>query len=191
MSEQTTDRPGGNDVISILVTDHREVEQIFAEIESTTDPDRRRTLADRAITELVRHSVAEEAYVYPAYRDHVPGGAELAEREVDEHAEAERTMKDLEGLAPTDTRFDELLGRLIREIRHHVAEEEGELFPQLRAHVEPEQLRELGARVEKAKKVAPTRPHPAAPDHPPLDKLLAPGTGLVDRLRDHFSHRGR
>lgn len=190
MSEQATSGRSSDDVISILVTDHREVEQIFTEIESTSEPERRRTLADRAIAELVRHSVAEEAYLYPAYRTHVPGGAALAEREVNEHAEAERTMKELEGLAPTDTRFDDLLGRLIREIRHHVAEEEGELFPQLRAHVPPEQLRELGARVTKAKKVAPTRPHPSAPDHPPLDKLLAPGTGLVDRVRDHFSHRG-
>ena len=190
MSEHTSSATGG-DVISILVTDHREVEEIFGQIEATTDPDQRRTLADRAITELVRHSVAEEAYVYPAYRTHVPGGADLAEREVNEHAEAERTMKDLEALAPTDARFEELLGRLMREIRHHVAEEEGELFPQLQAHLDPQQLRELGARVEKAKKVAPTRPHPSAPDHPPLDKLLAPGTGMVDRLRDHFSHRGK
>jgi hypothetical protein len=42
-----------------------------------------------------------------------------------------------------------------------------------------------------AKKMAPTRPHPAAPDTPPANKLLAPGAGLVDRLRDALTGRGK
>jgi hypothetical protein len=45
--------------------------------------------------------------------------------------------------------------------------------------------------VRRAKKMAPTRPHPSAPDTPPANKLLAPGTGLVDRLRDALSGRGK
>ncbi|PNG20684.1 hemerythrin, partial [Streptomyces cahuitamycinicus] len=35
------------------------------------------------------------------------------------------------------------------------------------------------------------RPHPSAPDTPPANKLLAPGTGMVDRLRDMLSGRGK
>lgn len=41
-----------------------------------------------------------------------------------------------------------------------------------------------------AKKPAPTRPHPAAPDKPPANKLLGPGAGLVDRARDMLTGRG-
>lgn len=54
-----------------------------------------------------------------------------------------------------------------------------------------EQLDELGEKTRRAKKTAPTRPYPSAPDKPPANKLLAPGTGLVDRARDLLSGRGR
>jgi hypothetical protein len=52
-------------------------------------------------------------------------------------------------------------------------------------------LRRLGEQIQAAKDRAPTRPHPSAPDRPPLNKLLAPGAGLVDRIRDHLSGRGQ
>jgi hypothetical protein len=52
-------------------------------------------------------------------------------------------------------------------------------------------LAELGDKVQAAKDRAPTRPHPSAPTRPPLNKLIAPGVGLVDRVRDHLSGRGK
>ncbi|MEV0201543.1 hemerythrin domain-containing protein [Nonomuraea sp. NPDC050691] len=181
------------DVISVLVTDHREVEQMFAELDTMIGAidERPKTLAEQVVIELVRHAVAEEAYLYPAVREHVEGGDELADRETAEHAEAEETMKRLEKLEPGDEDFWPVMEKLMREIRHHVQEEEGELFPKLRASCSAEELTELGAKVERAKKVAPTRPHPSAPDKPPFNKLLAPGAGLVDRLRDALTGRGK
>lgn len=70
-------------------------------------------------------------------------------------------------------------------------DEERNLFPRLRAACAPEKLDQLGDKVRQAKKTAPTRPHPAAPDKPPANKLPAPGAGMVDRLRDGLSGRGR
>ncbi|MEU5527629.1 hemerythrin domain-containing protein [Micromonospora chersina] len=185
-----TDVQTERDVVDVLMTDHREVEAIFVELESRQGtPEHRRQLADVVIAELVRHSVAEEAYVYPAARKALPDGDQLAEHEISEHADAERTMKELESLDPSEPRFDELLTKLTATIRHHVQEEENDLFPRLRAACAREELVELAGKVEAAKKSAPTRPHPAAPDHPPANKLLAPGTGLVDRMRDALSGR--
>jgi hypothetical protein len=43
--------------------------------------------------------------------------------------------------------------------------------------------------VVNVKKMAPTRPHPSAPDKPPANKILGPGAGLVDRLRDTLTGR--
>lgn len=83
------------------------------------------------IAELVRHSVAEEEFMYPAAREVLDDGDELADHELEEHAEAERLMKDLDGLDPTDPRFDELLTKLIADIRHHVQDEEADLLPRL------------------------------------------------------------
>ena len=47
----------------------------------------------------------------------------------------------------------------------------------------------LAAKVETAKKLAPTRPHPSAPNNPVFHKLVGPGVGLVDRVRDKLTGR--
>jgi iron-sulfur cluster repair protein YtfE (RIC family) len=179
------------DVVAVLVHDHREVEDIFGKIEKLPAGDpRRKEYAEDVIIELVRHSVAEEQYLYPATRRLLEGGDGLADREIEEHAEAERTMKEIERRSVDDPEFDRLLAQLASEVRSHVEEEENELFPQLQHAASPEELQELGARVERAKKVAPTRPHPSAPDTPPANKVLGPGAGLVDRARDALTGRG-
>lgn len=183
-----------SDVFSILTHDHREVEELFGKIEQTpqSSHDERRRLVDQAIIELVRHSVGEEQYLYPATRQYVPGGDEIADRELSEHNRAETVMKELEQADAADARFGELLGQLMRDIRQHVQEEENELFPQLSQHTDRETLQDLGQKVSSAKESAPTRPHPSAPsERPGLMKVLGPGAGLVDRARDALSGRGQ
>src|SRR2546430_4845699 len=92
-----------SNLIDVLVADHHEVEEMFTELESgTIDVARRTELRDKVITELVRHSVAEEQYLYPTARKALPGGDQLADREIEEHAAAERVMKAWESVAPED-----------------------------------------------------------------------------------------
>lgn len=182
----------GGDVIDELVTDHREVEDMFGRIEALPSGDKnRKVYAEQATMELVRHSVAEEEYLYPAVRKHLVNGNAMADRELEDHSKAERIMKDLEGHEADDPEFDRLIGMLMSEIRSHIADEEETLFPQLRVACPAEMLDELGDKVRTAKKMAPTRPHPSAPDTPPANKLLAPGAGLIDRLRDALTGRGK
>ncbi|MDK1472851.1 hemerythrin domain-containing protein [Streptomyces sp. 549] len=182
---------GGN-VIDELTTDHREVEELFGRIDSLPLADaRRKTLVEQVTIELVRHSIAEEAYVYPAVREYLPDGDAIADKEIKEHATAEQLMKDLEGTEPGEPEFERLVSALTAEIRSHVADEEQNLFPRLRATAGEEKLDELGDQVRRAKSAAPTRPHPSAPDTPPANKLLAPGVGFVDRLRDAITGRGK
>ncbi|MER5217934.1 hemerythrin domain-containing protein [Streptomyces sp. NPDC002838] len=182
---------GGN-VIQELTADHREVDALFAQIETQTAADsRRRELADQLTIELVRHSVAEEEHLYPAVRRYVDGGDDLADKEIADHREVERLLKELESCQPGDARFDTLIGQLKSSVTAHVRDEEDRLFRLLADACPPEALGELGEKVRKAKETAPTRPHPAAPDTPPLNKLLAPGTGMVDRVRDMLTGRGK
>lgn len=180
----------GSTLVDVITQDHREIEQVFTELEGGQGTaEHRRDLADHVIAELVRHSVAEEQYMYPAARDALPDGDSVVDHELEEHAEAEQVMKDLDGLDPEDPEFDRLVAKLIHEVRHHIEEEETELLPKLQAACSPDQLAELGEKVVKAKKMAPTRPHPAAPDKPPANKVLGPGAALVDRMRDALSGR--
>jgi hemerythrin-like domain-containing protein len=182
------------DVIEVLEHDHREVEEMFAELESlrgaSTDEakSRRKAVAEQVTIELVRHSVAEEVLVYPQVEKEV--SAEEAERARKEHAEAEETLQRMEKLDADDPAFDDELATLMREIRQHIAEEEGEMFTHMRQVIGQDELRTLGARVEAFKKVAPTRPHPNVPNEA-LPRLAAgPAASLFDRMRDLASGRG-
>ena len=179
-------------IIQELTTDHREVEEMFQQFNAMPPGDeRRREIADRFTIELVRHSVAEEMYLYPAVREHVAGGDAMADKELADHAKVEEMLKDLERLDADRSEFGALVTQLISEVTEHVRDEETRLFPALAQACSPQALDELGDKIRSAKRTAPTRPHPAAPDTPPGNKLLAPGAGLVDRARDLLSGRGR
>ncbi|MFH8570056.1 hemerythrin domain-containing protein [Streptomyces sp. NPDC017993] len=182
----------GGDVIAELTSDHREVDELFARIERTVPGDaERKRLADRLTIELVRHSVAEEQYLYPAVRRHLSDGETLADKEIADHVRVEELLKALEGVDAGNLDFNHLIVKLRTEVYAHIKDEEGRLFVELRAACPQADLEELGEKVRTAKKVAPTRPHPGAPRTPPGNKLLAPGAGLVDRARDFVTGRGK
>src|SRR5215210_8787437 len=104
------------DVIEVLEHDHREVEEMFAELEtlrgaSTEEArQRRKDLTDQVTIELVRHSVAEEVLVYPQVDKKI--GKDEADHARKEHAEAEETLKRLEKLDADDPAFDDELATL-------------------------------------------------------------------------------
>src|SRR4051794_38421233 len=188
MSEQQ------RDVIEVLEHDHREVEQMFSELESlrgaSTDEDRsrRKELAEQVTIELVRHSVAEEVLVYPQVERKV--SADEAEHARKEHAEAEETLQRLEKLDADDSDFDDELATLMSEIRHHIEDEEGEMFAHMREVIDEDELRKLGERVEAFKKVAPTRPHPNVPNEALPRTAAGPAASMFDRMRDLATGRG-
>ncbi|MDI5963824.1 hemerythrin domain-containing protein [Streptantibioticus silvisoli] len=178
---------GGN-VIDELTTDHREVDDLFARIEQQLlgDPGRRE-LADKLTAAVMRHSAVEQRYLYPAVREHVDGGDELADKEIEAHGDLGELLKDLEGRPADDGEFDHLVAKLKLLVCAHAADQEQHLFPRLADACSGQDLDDLGEQIRKARRTAPTRPHPFAPDN----KLLAPGAGLVDRLRDALTGRGR
>jgi hypothetical protein len=182
------------DVIEVLEQDHREVEEMFGELESLRGASteearsRRKELADRVTIELVRHSVAEEVLVYPEVEKKV--SKEEAEHAREEHAEAEETLAKLEKLEPDDPAFDDELATLMGEIRHHIADEEGEMFAHMRQVIDTDDLVKLGTRVEAFKKVAPTHPHPNVPNEPLPRMAAGPAASLFDRMRDLATGRG-
>lgn len=186
---QATHAATTEDVVEILTTDHREMAELLGQIEGTADPVRRRELADTLIAEVMRHAVAEEMYVYPAVEKHVPGGSEHVEHDKKEHAEIVKVMKQIEDADAAAPAFLERVGELAALLRHHIHDEEDEQFPLLRAHISHDDLVALGTKVELAKKLAPTRPHPSAPHSELFHKTVGLGVGLIDRLRDKLTGR--
>ena len=177
------------DVIEILTADHREMIGLLELIEETTDPAERRALADAATAEIVRHSVAEELFVYPVYTREVTDGADEVEHDKEEHQELEETLVKLEGVDAEDAEFLRLVRELKGQLDHHADDEESDQLPKLRRAVSADELVDLGRKVEAAKKVAPTRPHPDSPHSELFHMTVGLGVGMVDRLRDALSGR--
>lgn len=183
------DRKTTSDVVDILTADHKEMLTLVGRIKNTSDAEERRDLADTTIAEVMRHAVAEEMHVYPAIEEHVPNGAEMADHDKQEHDEIVQVMKELEDADASGATFMGLVGRLEDLLRHHASDEETNQFPQLRAHIPAEELLDMGQKVENAKKLAPTRPHPGAPHSELFHKTVGPGVGMVDRLMDKLTGR--
>jgi hemerythrin-like domain-containing protein len=183
------------DVVDLLSADHREFDRIFQLLEGlrgATDPasvQRKRELVDEVTIGLVKHSVAEETQVYPEVEKKIDKGE--AEHAKEEHAEAEETMKRLERMDADDPEFDGAVAELIREIRHHVEEEESRMFTELRSSFSRDELVSMAEKVEGVKKIAPTRPHPMTPNEPGVRAVLGPVASLLDHLRDAVSGRGK
>lgn len=179
------------DVVDVLTADHQEALELIAEIRATDDPSARRDSTDTLIAELMRHSVAEEMFVYPAMREHLPDGDAAVEHDVAEHQHLEETMKALESRDAGGADFLEALDTLERVLRDHVTDEESEQFPGLRRHVPADRMQQLARDVETAKQVAPTRPHPGAPHSALFHKTVGTGVGMIDKLRDALTGRAQ
>ena len=172
------------DVITILTGDHQKVDTLFTRFASgAADRDRRGTV-DAIVRELSVHAAIEEQVLYPTVAEEVPGGQQLVDESLQEHQMVKETLAIIERLEPDSPELDELMNSLIQHVRHHVQEEEGELFPQLRAAVGAEQLDNMGEALEKARALAPTHPHPKAPATPPGNLVGGAAAGMLDKARD-------
>ena len=160
----------GRNVIDVLSEQHRD---LLALCDRLGDDPR---ATDVLVAELSRHLSAEEQYLYPALRKAVPGGEELAERELAEDHQLLLKMKNPDK-------------DLIPAVRRHVAADAEELFPVLAEMVGIEDLIRLGNRVEMTEEAAPTRPHPGTPSTPPWNKVVDPAVAVVDKLRDAVTRR--
>ncbi|MFC9227518.1 hemerythrin domain-containing protein [Streptomyces decoyicus] len=118
---------------------------------------------DALTIELVRHSVAEDQYLYPAARAYLEFGSSLADKELRDHARIERLLEYLKQRQPLDEDFEHLVRRLRAEVTVHVDDEENSLFLQMRSNVDAAVLQELGGKVSPLEE---DRPHPPAPRYP-------------------------
>jgi hemerythrin superfamily protein len=174
------------DLIEHLTREHREVEQLWSQLQAahhrgdTLQGD----LGRQIVTSLSQHDAVELQILYPAIRDHVPGGDQLADEALEEHAEVRNQLSEVDGEDPSDGAVFERFSTILTNVEAHVAEEESTLFPQLRTHCSAEQLANLGEKLETAEKAAPTHPHPNTPDSKLGATVAGAAAGVADRLRD-------
>ena len=174
------------DAIKLLKEDHRQVEALFKRFEKAGEnaKKQKRTIAHQIIKMLSQHASVEEELLYPAARELSEDLQEMVLEALEEHHVAKATLAEIDKMSPEDERFDAKMTVLMENIRHHVKEEEGELFPKLRKLMSNAQLEALGAAMKQAKGKAPTRPHPMAPDEPPGNFISSALAKILDSGRD-------
>jgi hemerythrin superfamily protein len=146
------------DGITVILNDHRNVEDFFSKYEQSTDSAEKLRLVSKIIEELTVHAAIEEQVLYPLVSERLEDGDELRSHAVEEHDEAREVLAALEQLPVTDGSFDDKVRELIDEVRHHVEEEEEDLLPKLRDRLSGKELTDLGERLRKAKAGAPVSP---------------------------------
>ena len=170
------------DAITILRNDHREVEKLFKEVLRTEGEAKLQRLGAEIIKELSIHAAIEEQVFYPAVRQALPKEQRALVKSLEAHHAAKSMLAEIDRLAAASDRYKAKLEVLIDNVRHHVEEEERDLFPKVRDALPPKELKEIGDLMEQAKKVAPTKPHPHAPDTPPAN-FANLAVAVVDRAR--------
>ena len=129
--------------LELLESDHRKVEMLFAQYEDEKEGDEetKRALAQQICNELTVHARVEEEVFYPWLRENLDDMSLVEEAEV-EHATAKDLIAQIEGSSEVDDTFDARVKVLSEYIKHHVKEEENEIFKEVREM--REELDELG-----------------------------------------------
>ena len=177
------------DAIRLLKDDHKVVERLFKDFEKAGDEayTEKRATVDRIIEELSKHAAIEEQLFYPVVRATVPEAQDITLESLEEHHIVKWVLSELDGMDPRAERFDAKVTVLIENVRHHVEEEEQELFPKVRDELGRNALNDLGDAMATAKQSAPTHPHPRSPDTPPGNLVAGTTAAMVDRIGDTVS----
>lgn len=138
------------DAISLLIADHDKVKSLFKEFESLGDRAvvSKKKIAEQICTELTIHAEVEEQIFYPAIRIPLKND-DLLDEAVVEHASAKDLIEQIQSMNPDDELYDAKVKVLSEQIEHHIEEEEGDMFPEVRKG--KIDLVELGEKMESFK----------------------------------------
>ncbi|MGZ8375160.1 MAG: hemerythrin domain-containing protein [Nitrospira sp.] len=114
-------------VIEMLKEDHEKVQGLFEEFESAEGSEQA-DIAATAIMELEVHAELEEKLIYPAIREQIDEDEKMNEA-LEEHHLVHVLIKELKKLKPKDAVFQAKFKVLGELVKHHIEEEEAEMFP--------------------------------------------------------------
>jgi len=145
-------------ITTMIRMDHTHVMTAFHRYHAETSWWRKRAIVELACTALEIHAQLEEEIFYPALSEAMAGDERLAKSKP-EHDQMREDIAKLRAMGPQDAAYDARFMQLMREVMHHVADEETVLLPTAERAL-ASQLSELGARMTKRRMqlVAQSRP---------------------------------
>ena len=118
---------GASSVTDMLREDHKKVKGLFEEFEQAEDATTKKRIVETALTELEVHSKLEEELIYPAIRAEIDND-ELMDEALEEHHVVHGLLGELKKMKPGNERYDAKFTVLAENVRHHIKEEESEMF---------------------------------------------------------------
>jgi hemerythrin-like domain-containing protein len=186
-----------DDVVSVIGWAHNQVKYLQEQLETipgvreggrVEQQRQRASIVDMMRIRLSEHEAAEEQVLWPAIRKALPRGDEYADTALKQEAEGKDLLEQLDGLGGTEDDFDELVEKLVKALRRHVAFEDRVLL-ELSESMSEDDRAKLGRKVRHVQSRATTRQHPNAPDTPPLNRVAGGLAAVADRTRDAVTHR--
>lgn len=118
--------------VDMLKEDHDTVQDLFEQFEKEKKLDRKEKIARTAIEELKVHVSVEEELFYPVVREELGENEEMEElldEALEEHHVVKFLIRELDEMMPEDDRFSAKFTVLAENVKHHIQEEETEMFP--------------------------------------------------------------
>jgi hemerythrin len=131
MSKMMDGRMAPSDAIALLEQDHREVEAMFEKFEKLESKAEKAQLAAKICMALTVHTTIEEELLYPPAHKKIEH--DLVDEAIVEHNGAKQLIAEIEAMKPSEHLYDAKVTVLSEYIKHHVKEEQDEMFPQLRS----------------------------------------------------------
>jgi hemerythrin-like domain-containing protein len=141
--------------IEMLREDHRKVKKLFEDFEQTEQDRSKERIVEDTLRELEVHATLEEEIFYPAAEERV-GEKESIDEAREEHHVVKLLIGELKKMSADDDRYAAKYTVLAESVKHHIQEEESELFPKLEGKLDAE---EVGAEMESRKKQLQEQPH--------------------------------
>lgn len=133
-------------ITDMIRFDHSHVMVTFHQYTGTTRPSVKKALAETICDAVEIHATLEEEIFYPVMRG-LAGGEPVIQKSPAEHEEIKRLIANLRATDASDFRHDGLMHELMRDIMHHVADEETVLLPEAERMLSKDRLNELGAQM--------------------------------------------
>lgn len=134
-------------ITDMIRMDHTYVMSTFHKFKVDTSPRTKQALVNSICVAIEIHAQLEEEIFYPAMRAAI-GSSETLSHSVPEHDRMRELIVRLQSMKPSDSRYEDTFMTLMREVMHHVAEEETVLLPQAE-YMLAGSLHELGAEMTK------------------------------------------
>lgn len=144
-SKQSEKQTEHKEATAILRADHKLVSKLFADFEKAESSEEKKALADEICTELTIHAQVEEEIFYPAVKEAL-GDTELVPEAIVEHATLKNLIADVQADGLDEEMFDARIKVMSEYVKHHVKEEEEEMFPEARKSKDLD-MAELGAQI--------------------------------------------